>query len=639
MPTKKKPTRSAADLLFPGLDAFQDAPRRADPPPAPRRSPYQPSAKVVPDLQAELAAARAAVDAKPAPAIPAIGRGSISQGRPRGEVTGLLSRGIRGALSAVGASEASAQQAADSFEQANYDWNPLAQADMLGTQVGRVAAGQGGDRSALVQGALATGINAAVPVLGKPIAKAVAGSRLGKYLAGSAPAPVIDDALDGVASKVTKALPDNTPPIQGLLDDGGPNRVRGLNVHDDGRRIKATHFSDLPDLEVADPSMIGSARSRRGGRGTSRGELSRATPRTYYGARVGEAGGYRPEFPAGTPQYEADLPAGRILNQGSTAWDDLATMGRGIRDRVKTERTRYTPNIPPADAKYPYDPDGVGIMETLAREHGYAGIRYPESQLGDVVYGFEEQPLRRVNPEPVAPTGPEDFLPDSLTGVSKRDDWALLTAENPYGQPLGAAENEARNSALMREIEALGYQATPARGRYGGNDENSYLVSGLTGDQASGLGRLFDQDSVLTNRGFLYNDGTRTPINGFSAVDGAADDGFTEITLPDGRTTRFAADVPNWDDRFPDESSPSLLNGMGSREVRQVAKASDDFQYAPAPDARQGAALAPQEPPTIMAEGPLWSEPLPEGRMTPAEFRRLVSERTRGRSKAPVPQP
>ncbi|API58517.1 hypothetical protein BSL82_03680 [Tardibacter chloracetimidivorans] len=72
-------------------------------------------------------------------------RGVLSAPRPRGALTKSASSLVEQGLRALGASEQGAARAGRSFEEFNYDWNPLSGADIVGTQARRLTDGTGAD--------------------------------------------------------------------------------------------------------------------------------------------------------------------------------------------------------------------------------------------------------------------------------------------------------------------------------------------------------------------------------------------------------------------------------------------------------------------------------------------------------------
>jgi len=139
-----------------------------------------------------------------------------------------------------------------------------------------------------------------------------------------------------------------------------------------------------------------------------------------------------------------------------------------------------------------------------------------------------------------------------LTKLLDRDDWALMTAENPNAQQLSPEENAARLGELKQALDAMGLKYTQVRGKYD-NEENSLAIEGISEAQARALGERFGQDSVLTRRGLIYRDNTINPATGVSVLEKDADNYFTE--LPDG--TKFSIDI-DFDQRVPVEAPFSL---------------------------------------------------------------------------------
>ena len=76
----------------------------------------------------------------------------------------------------------------------------------------------------------------------------------------------------------------------------------------------------------------------------------------------------------------------------------------------------------------------------------------------------------------------------------------LITACNPFSEPLGRTENTARNAALAAEIRKAGLALIPGRGESlqdGWPGEESFLVFGLTKDLAVTWCRRYRQNAVV----------------------------------------------------------------------------------------------------------------------------------------------
>ena len=75
---------------------------------------------------------------------------------------------------------------------------------------------------------------------------------------------------------------------------------------------------------------------------------------------------------------------------------------------------------------------------------------------------------------------------------------AFITAWNPESEGTPLEENEARNAALRGDIEALGLRVLPAEGiGPTGWREESYLVPGITRDDAVALARKYRQNAIV----------------------------------------------------------------------------------------------------------------------------------------------
>lgn len=107
-----------------------------------------------------------------------------------------------------------------------------------------------------------------------------------------------------------------------------------------------------------------------------------------------------------------------------------------------------------------------------------------------------------------------DFEPGEIGSLLSKTNWAILTAENPMGQPASPKENRDANARLEADLKAGNHEFKPLVGRYGGDEEHSYAVTNITHDQALALGRKYNQDAVLTRDGFVYQDGSINPAGG-----------------------------------------------------------------------------------------------------------------------------
>jgi len=162
------------------------------------------------------------------------------------------------------------------------------------------------------------------------------------------------------------------------------------------------------------------------------------------------------------------------------------------------------------------------------------------------------------------------FSPENIGSILEKDDWAILTAANPQGQNASAAQNEAANAKLAADLEAAGYDFQPSVGRYG-QIEPGFTVVGITEKQARELGDRYNQHSVLTHKGVIYQDGHIDVAVGITQYDTRPEDYFTEIP---GTGALFQLDIPNWRQggpQMPAVGTPAFKTWFGNSVVKNEA--------------------------------------------------------------------
>jgi len=89
----------------------------------------------------------------------------------------------------------------------------------------------------------------------------------------------------------------------------------------------------------------------------------------------------------------------------------------------------------------------------------------------------------------------------------KDGSWAFLTAENPDNKKYSEEENKKRNKEAEKWLESKGYKPQKVAGKYD-RAENSYYVKGMSKSDAIAFANIFGQESVATNEGLYYQDGS-----------------------------------------------------------------------------------------------------------------------------------
>jgi hypothetical protein len=123
---------------------------------------------------------------------------------------------------------------------------------------------------------------------------------------------------------------------------------------------------------------------------------------------------------------------------------------------------------------------------------------------------------------------------DELTFQLANDNWGMLTGENPNAEKLSPEENILNNQRAENWLQDKGYEPIPIGGVYGGNTENSFFVPNLTRADGVEFAREFNQESVATNEGLFYQDGSYYPRIAGDNVGGEYDDNFSTMKTTNG---------------------------------------------------------------------------------------------------------
>lgn len=134
----------------------------------------------------------------------------------------------------------------------------------------------------------------------------------------------------------------------------------------------------------------------------------------------------------------------------------------------------------------------------------------------------------------LTPATVEDFTKENITELLKKDNWTILTAENPKATTHTVEENLVFNSELKAELDKRGLQYESVWGMYPGDvtEAESFIVYGIGQTAAHELGNKYGQDSVLTREGLVYSDGMVTPVKfvtQFDTTEQADQTGYTRV--------------------------------------------------------------------------------------------------------------
>ena len=154
---------------------------------------------------------------------------------------------------------------------------------------------------------------------------------------------------------------------------------------------------------------------------------------------------------------------------------------------------------------------GTTGEQPVARREGGEGVR-----------GESEQA------DSAPPAQLSDFTPEGLPGLLAKDGWAILTAADPGATKQSEEQNAAANALLRQDLDDIGLEYTEAVGKYG-DTQSSFIVVGIPERVAQALGNKYGQESILTRKGLIYQDGSITPATGVEVFDTAPEDFYTEV--------------------------------------------------------------------------------------------------------------
>ncbi len=127
---------------------------------------------------------------------------------------------------------------------------------------------------------------------------------------------------------------------------------------------------------------------------------------------------------------------------------------------------------------------------------------------------------------------------DDFKNVIQNGKWGMLTAENPDAEEQSEILNQESNERALGWLKSKGYNPISIEGKYG-IKENSFFVENLSTEDAIEFAKEFKQESVATNIGLIYQDGSMNPIKrGEEAFGGKYEDFFSTINI-NGKDLKF----------------------------------------------------------------------------------------------------
>ena len=250
------------------------------------------------------------------------------------------------------------------------------------------------------------------------------------------------------------------------------------------------------------------------------------------GSRVGKRIGYDGIAAVSDPTFFSNERGAEKIRDGNAKFPIATVEGRFDPSReIPADINDWTAvGYNPKDHSYFYDKETDQPVVSGSQAVSVGNTVFVK----DPVYGNVEDFAFR----PETKAAPEDFTKEKIGDILEKTDWAIMTAENAGGVSQTADENSAQNLAMIEDLSASGRTPTKIIGQYG-NLENSFLITDISESEALELGKKYDQESVLTRRGFIHQDGSVDPAVGVTVHNERPEDFFS--IMPDG--TMFSVDI------------------------------------------------------------------------------------------------
>lgn len=188
--------------------------------------------------------------------------------------------------------------------------------------------------------------------------------------------------------------------------------------------------------------------------------------------------------------------------------------------------------------------------EAIAKHHSQTQPRDETGKFSLPENAVQKEPVSTVAEQPAETeqisdrtATADDFSKENIEGIVRLNGWAILTAENPNNTEASDEENIRRTNELRRRLRDDGLKYIEVRGRYSEVDrpeERSFIVF-ADKRQAMALGMEFNQESILTREGLVYQNGGLDKATGkVDVFDEIPPNYYTRIP---GENWAFAVDI------------------------------------------------------------------------------------------------
>jgi broad specificity phosphatase PhoE len=292
--------------------------------------------------------------------------------------------------------------------------------------------------------------------------------------------------------------PDKKPGHFDVLDKTGaesqyqPSPASAKKEKEDKTQTPLVHYSNVKGLATLEPEYHGT--------GFGGAEKNRAkeypelyVPRTYFGMQ-----GYQKERGLGDVRYKAEVRAGKLYN----IEEDPKNL---YPSSDELEKAGYAP----MDQKA-----ALSMYEKRIHDAGYEGYLSPSNNAVAKFTSTKVKPIPAGGQfQPVRAPKEEDFKDEkNLKDTLQSSRYAILTATQ---EGLGKGTDEVNvqaNKNLESALIADGFEPIPVSGSYKGTDQGaSFIVPGMTPQEAQEWGNRYNQESVLIPEGLLYANNTIVP--------------------------------------------------------------------------------------------------------------------------------
>ena len=157
---------------------------------------------------------------------------------------------------------------------------------------------------------------------------------------------------------------------------------------------------------------------------------------------------------------------------------------------------------------------------------------------------------------------------EAIEAILTSDNFAMLTGENPNAQAVSNARNTRFNARAERFLLQKGLNYHKIVGRYGAG-ENSYLVEGMTREQAAEFASLMGQESVAHKDGLVQADGSIQLFDGKgpSFIDSIDGDFFSAMKDTEGNNVAWQFGLS---DSFQDSDGKKITEKDYNKRAEDV---------------------------------------------------------------------